>query len=626
MTAGEDGSVWVVESLAARLHRFLPVAKGTGTSLVFDSTVLEGERTIHGPAGVLPLTGGGFVLADTLSHELRLYDARGKLLKKRALSYPNSPLALKDGGFAIVVTGKSRLQAFDDDLRDLTLPPALQEIELRDSVYTVDMDDGNVYWNSCPDFTRCALLRKRGGGGPLEVVGADHWLAGYDETDPAYSFCVTSDGRRLSASQTLGAVVEYSGALAKDARPPAGVTWDQVWNGFDTGTGLRMTVFGDEEHRSWVEQGRRERRVLLHRRSLAHRGLGTFLALLMLVFLVGRMVGRQGGLATTLWHVSAVFRNVLWPDRTAFVRWALPGVLVWAVAAAVGLALVKLAWAGTVELLALAVVTGFVMPHALSARRLAEGRSAATAWEAFALYLSPTSAQPLPRSVTIEPQLASFAAPPASARLSGGAETILENLVEAAGSGLDAASVLEGGLYLLAWGERRLVYYPCQLGGKPRGTIRVAAALPRPEEDSEARYLDLGDRRFVGVHAALVGRLGPRPKLGELEELCQICGREVVAEPRERCSHQRPPSRLALALAVLFPGLGHLAARRYQRGRWLAVAGGLLLSRILYLAVPMLLGSLPFQPFLFVVPGALYAVVWWISLSEIREMASKKGR
>ncbi len=149
----------------------------------------------------------------------------------------------------------------------------------------------------------------------------------------------------------------------------------------------------------------------------------------------------------------------------------------------------------------------------------------------------------------------------------------------------------------------------------------MAPVLPRPATQGYGKpptHLDLPTGKLVSVAPELVGRLGTAPKLGDAEELCAVCGREIVADPARRCPHHRFRPRLARTLAALVPGLGHLAVGRYQRGRWLLLAAALLASRILYLAAPMWIGSLPFNPIYYVVPLSLYVVVWWISFSEIR--------
>ncbi len=74
-----------------------------------------------------------------------------------------------------------------------------------------------------------------------------------------------------------------------------------------------------------------------------------------------------------------------------------------------------------------------------------------------------------------------------------------------------------------------------------------------------------------------------------------------------------------VARVVLLPGLGHLALRKYRRGRWLAFAAVLLLGRLLYVALPMAMATLPFKPMRFFLPLVLYALLWWKSLREVRE-------
>ncbi len=568
--AGPDGKVWVLESRQGNLHRFVPGVKAE-EDLTLEATVRLGEGTLRGPSGLLPLANGRVVIVDTVGKELRLHGADGKLLHKRAVDYPNSPLRLDSGGFALVVTGDRKLRAFDDDLRPMDLEGELGRLNVRGSFYDVDVDgSGTVYWNSCRSFSHCSVLRRAPGESDAEVVGADDWLAGYDDTDPAYFFCATSDGRVLSASQTFGAVVQYTGALAEGPRP-ADLSW---------------------------------------------------------VYLADKMLGRHGGVRTTLTHAATVGRRVLWPDRGALVLWALPGVAVWAVAAVSGFLLYEQKWIGKADLLALVIVTGFLVPKVLSARKLAQRRSPEAAAQAYELYLSSVAAHPLPPSATFTPKLASFAAPPDSGWVGEGLEAILEEAVAVDGNPLEIASVLEGELFLVAWGERRLVWFPSQLGGKPRGRIRIAAVLPRPtpgESGAAPAHLDLPTGQLVGVAAALVERLGTAPKLGGVEELCAVCGREIVADPSRRCPHHRFRPRLARTLAVLLPGLGHLTVGRYQRGRWLLLAAALLVSRMLYLAAPMWIGSLPFEALFYVVPLSLYAVVWWISFSEIRRFTATRA-
>lgn len=245
---------------------------------------------------------------------------------------------------------------------------------------------------------------------------------------------------------------------------------------------------------------------------------------------------------------------------------------------------------------------------------------------AFELYLGDGAARPLPISVAARAEAASFAAlaPPAPA-LGDGADPIIESFPDLDEDRFAVTSFLEGELHLVAFGERRLLWYPCQLGGKPRGPIRVAACRPTPKAPADGRLVLPGGTLF-GVAPELVALLSATPRLGPAEVLCEECGREIAVDPEHRCRHYRVRRRLATVLAAVLPGLGHLALRQYQRGRWLAVAAGLLLSRLLYLGLPVVLGTLPPRPLNFVLPAGLYALAIRISWTEVRARLRETSR
>ncbi len=92
-----------------------------------------------------------------------------------------------------------------------------------------------------------------------------------------------------------------------------------------------------------------------------------------------------------------------------------------------------------------------------------------------------------------------------------------------------------------------------------------------------------------------------------------------------RCKHYRDVRKPALTLTSLLPGLGHLALRKFRRGRWLAFAAVLLLGRLLYVALPMAMETLPFHPLRLFLPILLYALLWWKSLREVRDQLRARG-
>ncbi len=200
-----DGGVWVVEPPRHAVHRFAPDGR-------FDQTVVEGPEHVLRMASVLPLAGGGFALADTVGHALRIYDDGGTVLAERELIWPNDFLGI-DGGFVLVETGKRRVRAFDRRLEPLPVPAWLAQLPLASAVFEIDADDGGaLFFNACPEETECQVVRyvptkggTRGEAGEARLVAADLWLAGYDPRDPSFDFCTTSDGASTWSPSPAGA-------------------------------------------------------------------------------------------------------------------------------------------------------------------------------------------------------------------------------------------------------------------------------------------------------------------------------------------------------------------------------------------------------------------------------------
>ena len=610
IAVAEDGAFWVVEPPRHAVHRF--TADGA-----FDHTVVAGPDHVQRIAAVLPLADGEFALADTVGHALRVYDADGAVLAERNFSAPNDFMPI-DGGFALLETGSSQVLAFDPRLEPLPIPAHLVGIPFASSVFVLDTDDrGALYFNACPEESRCRILKYRPETNQTQQVAADLWLAGYDPRDPSFDFCTTSDGRVLTVSQTFRAIVEYRGTHDPAAPRPRKLARKAVASGVDTGSGLHISLFGDAAFRAWLTRGWDQRRVLERHLAQGRTGLGILLALLLAAYSGQRLLGasRRAALRRRL---PLLWRQILHPDLPTMARAALPSF-----GAALLLLLIVLPLAarfGTIEVLVMVLLSNRWIRRLAPVENIASARSAATARRAFELQAGREAARTFPEIQAIVPEAASFAAP---VRGKSSDPAIDNPDLEPDVGNIDAdvfelVDLLEGRLHLIAFGGGRLIWFPCNFTGRPTGVLHVAEPLACSLSASTDNLVQLPGLWLSSVHPTLVSHLSTRPILRSATKLCEECGQQVPTELELRCQHYRDVRKLALTLTLVLPGLGHLVLRKYRRGRWLSFAAVLLLGRILYIALPMAMDTLPFHPLRLALPLVLLILLWWKSWHEVR--------
>jgi hypothetical protein len=627
ITASRDGSVLVSDAGRHEVVRFdsdhhhgAPLPLHDRPRLSFESAQL----------------GDALIIADTMGWELRVVDASGATLHRKAIRYANGlsnvagsstpehvVLANTADRHAVAVDGTLTRVAdpavtllnlwLDARLETPGTPPTLSGINLLD---LHENDQGVLVATVCRTTTGdCSIVRADATRGAIDVVGD---ISALD--DPRYELsddflgvseiAERSDGAVLVASPRLRTVLVFEGA--RGGPPPGrfcvacspdeleqGVTHLEALEQGEASwpNGTHAKVFGDARVRAYFDGIRKETATYQAIQRWGKLGLVAMLALLLLL----RFIERQGG-ASTEDRLREVWRRLVAPEwRALLIAWLIVGLG----AALGGLILGGVLWGaggaiGGVAAGGFLAARLFAAPYLLRARGL---EAASRAWET---YLAGTSPRPFPLEDGERWTGARFAYPVESLA------SLYAQVKEARSidDGFEALEQLAPRLVLIATTDRRVVTANTSLLGAPLAALRsrrwsevpspLASVRGRVRIDDQTLVVRPGDSSVAPMHT------------GAAIDHCIECRAPVTA-----CKHGQGWLGLSLGSSLLLPGLGHLAQARFSAARVHGVTALALLGQALQTWLPQHWGTLPSNPLAYQRPLWGYAALVTVAALDV---------
>jgi hypothetical protein len=188
-------------------------------------------------------------------------------------------------------------------------------------------------------------------------------------------------------------------------------------------------------------------------------------------------------------------------------------------------------------------------------------------------------------------------------------------------------------LALLVVTDKAILTYPCSIFGAPLGRcLRVELGEGEGSASLDRSILRLQPeawkRAFLLECPPSAARLIPHEPmaLGHTVFYCGECTKPVSQERAGSCDHERSRPRIAMALGYLFPGLGHLYARQFRRGRLLTTVALAEALEVGYWTLFAVTGSLPVAPLQILAPATALFFVWAAAAVDLRRKVARDTR
>jgi hypothetical protein len=626
-----DGTLYVADGNRQRLDRYSSSGEPAGL-------IAEGQGLARGSFEAAPLSDGRVAVADTLGHRLLVLDREGKVLATRTdVRYPNGINTLDLDRIFVAETGRARVHVLDATLADDSSPPQSRPpyryLPNRQS-YALHVDGtGTAAITECSTRNQdCDVIRVRPSGQASRVATLSFVtppdLPGVEELSLVSAVCTLPSGEVLVGSDRLSALVAFSdgnggppGVLGEQALPKATLAELQSGQSVPLATGVvaqlwdRQGIFGPGTRRAG-----QARLDLARVEAGARYGLYALLAALLAIYLIGRTTGafavaKPGAAKQGSSRARTVWRDLVTTDAGAWLAYALCVAL-----GTAGAFVASLPVLGFASAAACGLGAGFLVARGFGVRLLVRRRSHRHAARAFELYFGPQG------------WLGTLVAPGETVRLACYSHQVrAEDVIERHWD--DFLDLLFPRLTLLVITDEAILAFPCSIFGAPLGRclrVELGGGQGSASLDRSVLHLRPEAWRYALLlecppSAARVVAKEPMA-LGHAVFYCGECAAPVSRERTRACEHERSRPRVAMALGFLFPGLGHLYARLFRRGRLLTTVALAEALEVGYWTLFAVTGSLPVEPLQILAPATALLFVWAAAVVDLERKMARDTR